>query len=199
MLLSPCTLPYPLQCLLSEAYFPSLATKAILFFVLYRPFPFFIALCLFKRSLQSCLQTPYLADSIIPTVLYNKIWTDNFIYKNRKINILHHKWLFSFTILFVLGTTSSLSGHMIVSMPKSSCLWRTTSLEWLCLPTSLHLWRRRMETMCPLKNWRSWPYNEEKNLVAFLFSHTRMVTPWLHTGDCYSVDYLTSKNNWLYQ
>lgn len=52
------------------------------------------------------------------------------------------------------GTTSSPSGCMIVSMPKSSCPWRTTSLEWLCRLTSLHLWRRRKETMCHPKNWR---------------------------------------------
>lgn len=55
-------------------------------------------------------------------------------------------------LLWASGTTSSHSGCMIVSMPKCSCLWRTTSLEWLCPPTSLPSWRRKRETMCPQKN-----------------------------------------------
>lgn len=139
---------------------------------------------------------PLTIEGIHVTYLFNKDKTPPYI-------LMRYALFYHDTIL---GTTFSLSGCMIVSMPKSFCPWKTTSSEWLCRPTSPPSWRRKMETTCPLRNWRSWPCSEEKNRVwtqAFLsfYCVKRDVQTGLHNGiwpTCHlNVFYISTTRQWL--
>lgn len=104
----------------------------------------------------------------------------------------------------LLDTTSSPSGCLIASMPKSFCLWKTTSWVLLCPPTCLPLLRRKRETMYPQKSWRSWLCNGENTLVQTNPYHPFIIGVTCahhgHTpapiGDCCSDYRLLSNSFW---